>query len=87
VWSPELAPAGSVIFTDFGSAWVVIAAGGGAACRHADVIPGIAAQLATLATGAWIDAGQPVVALGDSGTGKPTCSSVPYRRAAKQADQ
>jgi len=33
-------------------------------------IPGIAAQLATLATGAWIDAGQPVVALGDSGTGK-----------------
>jgi len=37
---------------------------------NADLIPGIAAQLATLATGAWIDAGQPVVALGDSGTGK-----------------
>ncbi len=37
---------------------------------NTDAIPGIAAQLATLATGAWIDAGQPVVALGDSGTGK-----------------
>ena len=35
-----------------------------------DHIPGIAAQLATLATGAWINAGEPVVALGDSGTGK-----------------
>ena len=33
-------------------------------------IRGIAAQLATLASGAWIDAGEPVVALGDSGTGK-----------------
>ena len=30
-----------------------------------DPIPGIAAQLATLATGAWIDAGQPLVLLGD----------------------
>ena len=28
------------------------------------------AQLATLATGAWIDTGQPLVLLGDSGTGK-----------------
>jgi DNA replication protein DnaC len=37
---------------------------------NTDHIPGIAAQLAALATGAWIDAGQPVVALGDSGTGK-----------------
>jgi DNA replication protein DnaC len=35
-----------------------------------DAIPGIAATLATLAAGAWIDAGEPVVALGDSGTGK-----------------
>jgi DNA replication protein DnaC len=35
-----------------------------------DVIPGIAATLAALAAGAWIDAGQPVVLLGDSGTGK-----------------
>jgi DNA replication protein DnaC len=35
-----------------------------------DVIPGIAPQLATLASGAWIDAGQPLVLLGDSGTGK-----------------
>jgi DNA replication protein DnaC len=35
-----------------------------------DPIPGIAAQLATLATGAWIDAAQPLVLLGDSGTGK-----------------
>ena len=35
-----------------------------------DVIPGIAATLAALAAGAWIDAGEPVVALGDSGTGK-----------------
>jgi DNA replication protein DnaC len=34
------------------------------------LVPGIAAQLATLAAGSWIDAGQPVVALGDSGTGK-----------------
>jgi DNA replication protein DnaC len=37
---------------------------------NTDAIPGIAPQLATLSTGAWIDAGQPVVALGDSGTGK-----------------
>lgn len=37
---------------------------------HPDHIPGIAAQLATLAGGAWIDAGQPLVLLGDSGTGK-----------------
>jgi DNA replication protein DnaC len=37
---------------------------------NADAIPGIAAQLAALATGAWIDAGQPLVLLGDSGTGK-----------------
>lgn len=36
-----------------------------------DAVPSIAtAQLATLASGAWIDAGQPVVLLGDSGTGK-----------------
>jgi DNA replication protein DnaC len=36
-----------------------------------DVVPSIAAtQLATLAGGAWIDAGEPVVLLGDSGTGK-----------------
>ncbi|HEY2080366.1 MAG TPA: IS21-like element helper ATPase IstB [Streptosporangiaceae bacterium] len=35
-----------------------------------DHVPGIAAQLATLANGAWIDAGQPLVLLGDSGTGK-----------------
>jgi DNA replication protein DnaC len=33
-------------------------------------IPGIAATLATLATGAWIEAGQSLVLLGDSGTGK-----------------
>jgi len=38
---------------------------------NADAVPAIApAQLATLATGAWIDAGQPLVLLGDSGTGK-----------------
>jgi DNA replication protein DnaC len=37
---------------------------------NTDAIPGIAAQLAALASGAWIDAGQPVVLLGDSGTGK-----------------
>jgi DNA replication protein DnaC len=35
-----------------------------------DTIPGIAATLATLAAGAWIDASEPVVLLGDSGTGK-----------------
>jgi DNA replication protein DnaC len=36
-----------------------------------DAVASIApAQLATLATGAWIDAGEPVVLLGDSGTGK-----------------
>jgi DNA replication protein DnaC len=35
-----------------------------------DAIPGIAATLAALAAGTWIDAGEPVIALGDSGTGK-----------------
>jgi DNA replication protein DnaC len=36
-----------------------------------DVVPSITpAQLAALASGAWIDAGEPVVLLGDSGTGK-----------------
>jgi DNA replication protein DnaC len=36
-----------------------------------DVVPSITpAQLAALASGAWIDAGAPVVLLGDSGTGK-----------------
>jgi DNA replication protein DnaC len=36
-----------------------------------DAVPSIApAQLAALAAGAWIDAGEPVVLLGDSGTGK-----------------
>jgi DNA replication protein DnaC len=37
---------------------------------NTETIPGIAATLATLAAGAWIDAGQPVVLPGDSGTGK-----------------
>jgi DNA replication protein DnaC len=38
---------------------------------NTDVVPSIqAAQLAALAAGAWIDAGEPVVLLGDSGTGK-----------------
>ena len=38
---------------------------------HLDAVPSIApAQLATLAAGGWIDAGEPVVLLGDSGTGK-----------------
>ena len=36
----------------------------------AALLTGIAATLATLAAGAWIDAGEPVVLLGDSGTGK-----------------
>ena len=40
------------------------------AAFNPDAIPGIAATLATLAAGAWIDAGEPVVLLGDSGTGK-----------------
>jgi DNA replication protein DnaC len=31
------------------------------------------ATLAHLASGAWIDHGEPLVLLGDSGTGKPTC--------------
>ena len=35
-----------------------------------NAIGGIAATLAALASGAWIDAGQPLVLLGDSGTGK-----------------
>jgi DNA replication protein DnaC len=36
-----------------------------------DLLPGLpAATLAELARGAWIDAGEPLVALGDSGTGK-----------------
>ena len=38
---------------------------------NADAVPAIQpAQLATLATGAWIDAGEPLILLGDSGTGK-----------------
>jgi DNA replication protein DnaC len=38
---------------------------------HADAVPGISpAQLATLAAGAYLDAGEPIVLLGDSGTGK-----------------
>jgi len=38
---------------------------------NTDAVPSVtAAQLATLASGAWIDAGQPLVLLGDSGTGK-----------------
>lgn len=38
---------------------------------HLDVVPSIApGQLAALAAGGWIDAGEPVVLLGDSGTGK-----------------
>ena len=36
-----------------------------------DAVPSIApAQLAALAAGGWIEAGEPVVLLGDSGTGK-----------------
>jgi DNA replication protein DnaC len=38
---------------------------------NTDAVPSItAAQLATLASGAWIDTAQPLVLLGDSGTGK-----------------
>lgn len=38
---------------------------------NTDAVPSVtAAQLATLASGTWIDAGQPLVLLGDSGTGK-----------------
>ena len=38
---------------------------------NVDAVPGIApAQLAVLATGRYLDAGEPVVLLGDSGTGK-----------------
>ena len=38
---------------------------------NTDAVPSITpAQLATLATGTWIDTGQPLVLLGDSGTGK-----------------
>lgn len=38
---------------------------------NVDIVPSIqAAQLATLASGAYLKAGEPVVALGDSGTGK-----------------
>ncbi|MEY8013756.1 ATP-binding protein [Mycobacterium servetii] len=38
---------------------------------NTEAVPSVtAAQLATLASGAWIDAGQPLVLLGDSGTGK-----------------
>jgi DNA replication protein DnaC len=43
---------------------------------NADAVPAIApAQLATLAAGDWIDAGEPLILLGDSGTGRRTCSS------------
>ena len=38
---------------------------------NVDAVPGInPAQLATLAAGAYLDAGEPIVLLGDSGTGK-----------------
>lgn len=38
---------------------------------NTDAVPSVtAAQLATLASGTWIDTGQPLVLLGDSGTGK-----------------
>jgi DNA replication protein DnaC len=37
---------------------------------NADAIPSLAPQLARLATGAYLDKGEPVVLLGDSGTGK-----------------
>lgn len=38
---------------------------------HLDAVPSIApGQLAALAAGGWIEAGEPVVLLGDSGTGK-----------------
>src|SRR5262245_34233253 len=41
------------------------------AAFNTDAVPTVTpAQLATLATGTWIDAGNPVVLLGDSGTGK-----------------
>jgi len=50
-------------------------------------IPGIAVTLDARARGAWIDAGQPVVLLGDSGPARPTCSSAsgwpPASRAAE----
>lgn len=38
-----------------------------------DAVPAISP--ATLATGTWIDVGQPVVLLGDSGTGKTHCET------------
>jgi DNA replication protein DnaC len=37
---------------------------------NAEAIPSLAPQLARLATGAYLDKGEPVVLLGDSGTGK-----------------
>ena len=41
-----------------------------------DAVPSITpARLAVLAGGAWIDAGEPVVLLGDSGTGKTHCET------------
>lgn len=44
---------------------------------NTEAVPSItAAQLATLASGAWIDAGQPLVLLGDSGTGKTGSSQL-----------
>ena len=41
---------------------------------NTDHVPAITpGQIAHLAAGAYLDAGEPVVLLGDSGTGKPTC--------------
>ena len=46
-----------------------------------DAVPSISpAALATLASGSWIDAGTPVVLLGDSGTGKTHLLSVTASR-------
>lgn len=55
-----------------------------------DAAPTIdATQIATLATGNYLTAGEPIVLLGDSGTGKATCSSdsawPPANKAAESA--
>jgi hypothetical protein len=48
----------------------------GLADFNPDAIPGIAAALAALAAGRWIDAGEPVVLPGDSGTARQLCRTV-----------
>jgi IstB-like ATP binding protein len=51
---------------------------------NTDAVSGIAATLATLAAGAWIDTGEPVVLLRDSVQARPICLSASGLAACEQ---